>query len=466
MVVFAPQNVIMDPPFTKLDLLSCRNLLIYLSPELQKKLLPLFHYSLNPGGLLFLGSAETIGTFTDLFVAVDGQDAALSATRARRRHDARRVPLGLRSPGSAAGAAAARASSALERGRRTCRPSPTSDLLQRFAPPAVLVEPTRATSSTSAGGPGKYLEPAAGKANWNIFAMAREGLRDELGSAFRRRLARERTVERPRRSACRTGAAGRRSTSTVEPHHRATELAGTVMIVVHGRRRRRAGRGPAPSERKSRRAARRSPTLARRSSQRAPRRARSALREEMQTSQEELKSANEELQSTNEELQSTNEELTTSKEEMQSMNEELQTVNHELQAKVDELSRVEQRHEEPAQQHRDRDALPRRRAARPALHAEGHEHHQADPGRRRPADHRHHDRPRLPRARRRCARGAAHAGLQRATRVEPRRSLVQRAHHALPHLDDRIDGLVITFTDVTALKTLEQSVNEKRHEAV
>src|SRR5262249_47438205 len=73
LVVFAPQNIIMDPPFTRLDILSCRNLLIYLAPELQKKLIPLFHYTLNPSGILFLGSAETIGTFTDLFVSIDGK---------------------------------------------------------------------------------------------------------------------------------------------------------------------------------------------------------------------------------------------------------------------------------------------------------------------------------------------------------------------------------------------------------
>ena len=99
MVVFAPQNVIMDPPFTKLDLLICRNLLIYLDPELQKKLLPLFHYSLNPGGVLFLGSAETIGAFADLFAPLDGK------TRLYRRLDDR--------PGGRAGRVSRRASSPL-----------------------------------------------------------------------------------------------------------------------------------------------------------------------------------------------------------------------------------------------------------------------------------------------------------------------------------------------------------------
>ncbi len=90
MVIFAPQNLIMDPPFTKLDILSCRNLLIYLAPEMQKKLLPLFHYSLNPGGILFLGSSETIGSFTDLFAPAQRQVAALSADRSplRRRSPA------------------------------------------------------------------------------------------------------------------------------------------------------------------------------------------------------------------------------------------------------------------------------------------------------------------------------------------------------------------------------------------
>ena len=73
MVIFAPQNLIMDPPFTKLDFLSCRNLLIYLAPEMQKKLIPLFHYSLSPGGILFLGSAETVGTFTDLFMPLNNK---------------------------------------------------------------------------------------------------------------------------------------------------------------------------------------------------------------------------------------------------------------------------------------------------------------------------------------------------------------------------------------------------------
>ena len=93
MVIFAPQNLIMDPPFTKLDILSCRNLLIYLGPEVQKKLIPLFHYSLNPGGILFLGSAETIGGSTDLFAPLSGKSQALSADGIQPAAGAGRVSL-------------------------------------------------------------------------------------------------------------------------------------------------------------------------------------------------------------------------------------------------------------------------------------------------------------------------------------------------------------------------------------
>src|ERR1035438_8771225 len=85
MVVFAPQSLILDPPFTKLDILSCRNLLIYLAPELQKKLIPLFHYSLSPGGILFLGSAETVGGFTDLFASLGGKSRLYRRTESAMR---------------------------------------------------------------------------------------------------------------------------------------------------------------------------------------------------------------------------------------------------------------------------------------------------------------------------------------------------------------------------------------------
>jgi two-component system CheB/CheR fusion protein len=331
LVVFAPQNVIMDPPFTKLDVLSCRNLLIYLSSEVQKKVIPVFHYALNPGGVLFLGSAETVGAYGALFRPLDGKTRlyerlAPAPGAAPVEFFARHVP----APPSGAQPEA------------EAPPSPRGPLgnlqaltervlLQRFAPAAVLTTDQGDILYIS-GRTGKYLEPAAGRANLNVFAMAREGLRYELTAAFQAALKEERAVAV---RGLRVGTNGGTQTIdlTVQRLAQPRELKGSVMIVITDVPPQDA---PAPVQQRLRASARVAEIAA--ELQRAQEELQST-REEMQTSQEELKSMNEELQSTNEELQSTNEELTTSKEEMQSMNEELQTVNHELQAKVDELSR-------------------------------------------------------------------------------------------------------------------------------
>jgi len=185
------------------------------------------------------------------------------------------------------------------------------------------------------GRTGKYLEPAAGKANWNIFAMAREGLRHELGSSFPKALREKQVVILPRVRL--TADHGERAvTMAIEPIQEPEALQGTVMVVFSD-----VAAPTVETRAKGKRIIAQPATLARR--ERELQQARDELcttHEQMQTSQEELRSANEEMQSTNEELQSTNEELTTSKEEMQSLNEELQTLNHELQSKVDELSRA------------------------------------------------------------------------------------------------------------------------------
>ena len=330
MVVFAPQNVIMDPPFTKLDVLVCRNLLIYLTQELQKKLLPLFHYSLNPGGILFLGSAETVGTFNDLFSAVDVKariyrraEPALGAKPIEFPSSFVAVPPEIAPPAKV--------------GKPLPNLQATADqiLLNRYAPSAVLTG-EKGDILYISGRTGKYLEPAAGKANWNIFAMAREGLRYELSSAFQKAIrAREAVILKEVK--VQTNGDQQMVNVTIQPLAEPDELKGMVMIVFQDI--------PTPAEEPPPRKGRRvpPPTLVKTQMEKEIQRVREELqntREEMQTSQEELKSANEELQSTNEELQSTNEELTTSKEEMQSMNEELQTVNHELQSKVTDLSRA------------------------------------------------------------------------------------------------------------------------------
>jgi chemotaxis methyl-accepting protein methylase/PAS domain-containing protein len=327
MVIFAPQNLIMDPPFTKLDILTCRNLLIYLDSEVQQKLFPLFHYSLNPGGILFLGSAETIGASTNLFTSLN------SKARIFRRKEPALRPEPVEFPSSF--------NRSQPSGPKVQPPSkpPVSlqsmadDLvLQRYAPPSVLAN-DKGDIFYISGRTGKYLEPAAGKANWNLFAMAREGLRYELAGAFQKALRQKKCVTLRQLRADANGN-GQFVDVTIQRLDEPGPLQGLLMVVftdvagpltVKAMRHSQKSRAPvAELERELLKVRAESRTS----------------HQEMQTSQEEIRSANEELQSSNEELQSTNEELTTSKEEMQSLNEELQTVNAELQAKVEELSRA------------------------------------------------------------------------------------------------------------------------------
>ena len=329
-VIFAPQNLIMDPPFTKLDILSCRNLLIYLAPELQKKLLSLFYYSLNPGGILFLGNSETIGGFTDRFAPVGIKLRIFRRTESILRPEAHDfAPVFASTPRGGTE----------ERGvsKPPLSLQSLADLLvlQRYSPSTVLANDKGDILYTS-GRTGKYLEPAAGKANWNIFAMAREGLRLELASAFRKALRQKEPVTL-RRLKVETNGVEHFVDLAVQTLDEAEPLRGLVMVVFTD--------VAAPMEAKApgrfRKTATRDARLA--ELERELEQARDKLqitREEMETSQEELTSTNEEFQSTNEELQSTNEELTTSKEEMQSLNEELQTVNAELQVKMDDLART------------------------------------------------------------------------------------------------------------------------------
>jgi chemotaxis methyl-accepting protein methylase len=336
-VTFATQNVLQDPPFTKLDLLSCRNLLIYLTPKAQETLIPLFHYSLRPDGVLFLGGAEAIGTGTALFQPLEGKARLYRRLDPTSRESAKDFAATFAhiQPKSAA--------SPFQAPPVDAATSPNLQslvehlLLRRFAPAAVLTG-SKGDVLYVSGDTGRYLEVPAGKVNWNVLAMARDGLRHAVTSAFHKAA----TSNQPAtlvglRTRGRGGA--HRVDLTIEPIQEPPALHGTVLLTF------RDGAAAGP---KAVRAELPRPSGASRAStvSRLERDLREAgdelrtTREEMQASQEELKSSNEELQSTNEELQSTNEELTTSKEEMQSMNEELQTYNHELQAKVDELART------------------------------------------------------------------------------------------------------------------------------
>jgi two-component system, chemotaxis family, CheB/CheR fusion protein len=322
-VVFAPQNVTADPPFTRIDVLSCRNLLIYLSPELQNRVIRIFHYALNPGGFLFLGSAETVGSPSGLFGDV-GSKGRLYRRLEGSPRQAPEIPRSVAAPVEREPprerVAASPASLSLEA-------VATRLIVERFSPPAVLTTETGDILYVSAR-TGQYLEPAVGKANLNIFAMAREGLRAGLSQAFDAALAQDSPVA-VRRVKVRTNGAVHTVDLTVQRLREPKELRGTVMTVIV----------EAPPQRGTRPAPTGGPSEADQQLAALERELQRA-RAESQTIREEMRSSQEELTSTNEELQSANEELTTSKEEMQSMNEELQTVNFELQSKVNALSRA------------------------------------------------------------------------------------------------------------------------------
>ncbi len=332
LAVFAVQNIAQDPPFTRLDLLACRNLLIYFGAEAQRRLLPLFHYSLRPGGILFLGGAETIGAYSDLFAVVDDK------SRIYRRSDtgvAARVavdfPTAFARPYSDASDAPDSEPGARGVATTTLQGVVERLLLDRFTPAAVLAG-SKGDVLYVSGRTGKYLELPAGRANWNVLAMARDGLRHALTNALRKAVQTERAVTL---AGLRVGTNG--GTQIVDvtllPIEQPEARRGTVLIVFEDV-------APPVAGEVSKRARGRQAVDRMDQELKQAREELRTTRDEAQSAQEELKSANEELQSTNEELQSTNEELTTSKEEMQSMNEELQTLNSELHAKVDDLSRA------------------------------------------------------------------------------------------------------------------------------
>ena len=333
MVIFAVQNVIKDPPFTKLDLISCRNLLIYLNADLQRRLLPVFHYALKPGGLLFLGTSETIGSHTDLFEVVDKK---WKIFRRKESALATRTRLEFPPPRAKGGRVEASAPAAI-RQPREANITTIMDrvLLGRFAPASVVISDCGDVVYIH-GRTGLYLEPAAGQPRLNILDMAREGLHLELASAIRQ-ASRQATDVSRESVRVRTNGDFTLVDLGIVKLHEPESVRGLLLVTFRphpvpvetaragkpGRDKSEAGRiGQLERELLSTKESLRT-TIA-----------------ELETSNEELKSANEDLQSTNEELQRTNEEMETSKEEMQSLNEELTTVNAEMQSKVEDLSRT------------------------------------------------------------------------------------------------------------------------------
>lgn len=327
MVVFAPQNVIKDPPFTKLDILTCRNMLIYFEPELQKKLMALFNYSLNPGGILVLGTAETLGVRQEGFDEIDMKLKIFKRTVSPILPELVDFPSSFHRPRKVTNVNRVNTKNV-----ENIQTIADQILLQHFAPASVLVNNSGDILYIT-GNTGKYLSPAAGKANWNIHVMARDGLRDTLPGVFRKVMQSYEQVS-VRNVKIGTNGGTQLVNLTVQRIEKPDSLRGMIMIVFTDVPAIVEHDLAAPKKgKKSKNARQKELELELQRSYEDLQ----STREEMQTSQEELKSTNEELQSTNEELQSTNEELTTSKEEMQSLNEEMQTINIELQSKVNDF---------------------------------------------------------------------------------------------------------------------------------
>ena len=353
MLVFSTQDVLKDPPFSRLDLLCCRNLLIYLDAGLQKRLIPLFHYALNPGGVLFLGSSEGVGDFNDLFTAID-RKAKLYQRKPDFQGMLRATPSRFlpHKAGSDALPAAAGVKLAVP-GQLPLRELMEQALLKQAAPPSALV--TRQGDILYLHGrTGMYLEPTSGVAGVsNILQMAREGLRRDLTSTLHKAVGTQEVAHAKGLSVRTNGHFTRVDLSVcpvrVSPATNADAFLYLVMLQDvpdqddAGKSTLALVPAPASDGADVPGASPESDADAQIAALKEELRAKDeylqTTHEELETSNEELKSSNEEMQSVNEELQSTNEELETSKEELQSVNEELATVNAELQAKVMDLSR-------------------------------------------------------------------------------------------------------------------------------
>jgi two-component system CheB/CheR fusion protein len=327
LVIFAPQNLIEDPPFTRLDLLSCRNLLIYLEARVQRRLLPIFHYCLKPGGALMLGTSESVGASSSLFESVDKRWKVFRRREVAPGSYTAEFPANVETPGPRRGLGSQRAHRAERSGRAA-----DALLLQELVPPTLIIN-ERGDIVHIHGRTGLFLEPAEGpQTTNNIFSMAREGLQLQLTAAVRQATAHGEVLHREVNVRTDAGAVSvdirvRR----LEAHE---SFRGHYLITFEHPRAASSSdlSAAAPAQAQELDELERELRYTRESHQ--------GTVEELETANEELKSTNEELQSNNEELQSTNEELETSREEMQSLNEELQTVNLELQGKVEQLART------------------------------------------------------------------------------------------------------------------------------
>ena len=327
MIVFAPQDFIKDPPFSKMDLICCRNLLIYLETEPQKKIIPLLHYALKPAGLLFLGTSETIGDATDLFDIVDKK------WKIYRRREAVVSPDRLRFPISFTSSSREPAMDQIANLNENRLAELTEKIFMDNYIPTFAIVDEKYRLVYVRGKTDIYLEIPSGHTRWSILDLAKKGLRSELASALYRAASEKKMVVQDGIHLKLNG--GFKSINLkIVPLSEHGLPSGLIMVVfqeageITEQNKKNAGASGAKHTAKVEEELR----LTKETLQ--------STIEELEATNEEVKSANEELLSNNEELQSTNEELDTSREELQSLNEELLTVNSELTSKTDMLTKA------------------------------------------------------------------------------------------------------------------------------
>ncbi|HBD94067.1 MAG TPA: chemotaxis protein CheR, partial [Spirochaetia bacterium] len=312
MLIFSEQNYIKDPPFSKIDIISCRNSLIYMTGELQKKVFPMFHYALNPGGFLILGTSESIGDFTNLFDEYDRKFKIYHKKDSEKTETSPSISdfLDLMKKPDI--------SVQMSDKKLTVKEIAEQSLIKQYATVFVVVNEKKEILYVS-GRTGKYLESVQGDFNGNIIKMAREGLEQKLTTALHKVI--NKGIESVSCNKLRVKTNGDFTLVNLK----IKKLNASLFMVVFEDTVPDSVAGADDNEKND---------------FTYDKDYYKAMQEEMTTSNEELKSSNEEMQSVNEELQSTNEELETSKEEMQSLNEELSTVNNEMQVKMAELFQI------------------------------------------------------------------------------------------------------------------------------
>jgi two-component system CheB/CheR fusion protein len=417
-VVFTVQDVLADPPFSRLDLVSCRNLLIYLRPEAQAKVVSLFHFALREGGILLLGSSETAGN-------ADGRFEVISKSERLYRHVGRSRPGDVQFSISAADGA--RAQSRRGPDHTGMRQAALADLCRRlvtetYAPAAVLIN-RKYECLYYLGPTDTYLKVAPGQPIHDLLAMAREGVRTKLRSAI------QRACQDNTRTVVAGGQMNRNGKTlsfsiAVQPVLSEDEELLLICFIEEPKHERRGDRPATPED---------VPRVTELEHElEATRTELQAAIHNLEISSEELKAINEEALSVNEEYQSTNEELLTSKEELQSLNEELTALNSQLQETL-ERQRTTSNDLQNVLYSTDVATLPRHQPQHPLLHAGDQADLQSHSGRRRAAARG----PELAccrwRAPRRCPNGPADASADRARDRSAERRLVQPSRIALPN---------------------------------